>query len=52
MAPTTRKYAPLAIPRPPKLRPSWTTWIWIAFAVSVVVATIVGLYYAASPRVF
>jgi hypothetical protein len=37
------------VPRPPKLRPTWTTWMWLAFAVAVVVLTILGLSYAGGP---
>jgi hypothetical protein len=31
------------IPAPPQLRPTWTTWMWIAFAILVVVSTVLGL---------
>jgi hypothetical protein len=34
------------IPKPPGLRPNWTTWMWLSFAVLVVVATFVGIYYS------
>lgn len=33
------------VPRPPRLRQTWTTWAWLTFAVAVVILTIVGLYY-------
>lgn len=36
------------IPRPPKLRPTWTTWMWLAFALAVLVLTALGLFYAGS----
>jgi hypothetical protein len=36
-------------PRPPALRPTWTTWMWLAFAVAVIVLTIFGLFYAGRP---
>ncbi len=32
------------IPRPPRLRPSWTTWMWIAFMVAVVVFSLIGFW--------
>ncbi len=32
------------IPRPPRLRPTWTTWMWIGFMVAVVVLTLIGLW--------
>jgi hypothetical protein len=31
---------------PPRLRPTWTTWMWLAFAVLVVVLTTWGLLRA------
>jgi hypothetical protein len=34
-----------AIPQPPRLRPTWTTWMWIAFASIAVVFTVIGLLY-------
>lgn len=30
----------------PTQSPNWFTWVWIAFAVVVVVLTILGLWYA------
>ncbi|HEX9297633.1 MAG TPA: hypothetical protein VF881_17445 [Polyangiaceae bacterium] len=33
----------LSIPRPPGLRPTWTTWAYIAFMIAVVVFTAIGL---------
>jgi hypothetical protein len=30
------------IPRPPRLRPTWSTWMWIAFMVAVIVFSIIG----------
>ena len=38
-----------ATPEPPRLRPTWTTWMWLAFAVSVLIATVVGLWLAGKP---
>jgi hypothetical protein len=32
------------IPQPPRLRPTWTTWMWLGFAVAVVVLTVIGLW--------
>jgi hypothetical protein len=32
------------IPQPPRLRPTWTTWMWIGFMVAVVVLTTIGLW--------
>ncbi len=34
-----------AIPQPPRLRPTWTTWMWLAFAVIAVAFTVIGLLY-------
>lgn len=34
---------------PPALHATRTTWVWIAFAMAVVVATIVGLIFAGNP---
>jgi hypothetical protein len=34
-----------AIPQPPRLRPTWTTWMWIAFAMVAAVFTVIGLLY-------
>jgi quinol-cytochrome oxidoreductase complex cytochrome b subunit len=31
-----------SIPRPPRLRPTWTTWMWIGFMVAVIVLSLVG----------
>jgi hypothetical protein len=31
------------IPTPPRLRPTWTTWMWTAFAILAVVLTVLGL---------
>jgi hypothetical protein len=39
-----------AIPRPPRLRPTWTTWMWIAFAVIFAVLTVWGFYSAGKPN--
>lgn len=36
------------IPQPPRLRPTWTTWMWLAFAVLVLVLTAIGLIDAGS----
>jgi hypothetical protein len=33
----------LTIPRPPPLHPTWTTYMWLAFLVAVVVFTSIGL---------
>lgn len=33
------------IPEPPRLRPTWTTWMWIAFAMVAAVFTVIGLLY-------
>jgi hypothetical protein len=33
-----------SIPRPPRLRPTWTTWMWVAFMIAVVAFTVVGLW--------
>jgi hypothetical protein len=35
-----------AIPAPPELRPTWTTWMWTAFALLVVVLTTIGITYS------
>lgn len=35
--------------RPPRLRPTWTTWLWLGFGVIVVVLTVVGLWHAGAP---
>lgn len=35
--------------QPPGLRPTWTTWMWMGFAVAVLVATVVGLLMSAVP---
>jgi hypothetical protein len=32
------------IPAPPRLRPTWTTWMWVGFMVAVIVLTIIGLF--------
>jgi hypothetical protein len=32
--------------RPPRLRPTWTTWMWLGFGVMVVVLTVIGLWQA------
>lgn len=40
---------PLAIPAPPRLRPTWTTWAYIGLAVAVIVATAIGLWSAGRP---
>ncbi|MBK9001770.1 MAG: hypothetical protein IPM35_39105 [Myxococcales bacterium] len=37
------------VPRPPPLRPTWMTWVWVAFAVCVIFATLAGLLLAAVP---
>jgi len=36
------------VPAPPKLRPTWTTWMWLAFAALVIAATVAGLLQAGS----
>jgi hypothetical protein len=46
MALAVRKFAPPPVPRPPRLLPTWTTCMWIAFGVVVVIATVIGLYHA------
>jgi hypothetical protein len=33
-----------AVPRPPVLRPTWTTWMYIGFMIAVVVLTVIGLW--------
>ena len=33
-----------SIPQPPRLRPTWTTWMWIGFMVAVVVLSTIGLW--------
>ena len=33
-------------PSPPRLQPTWTTWMWLSFAVLVAVLTVIGLFYA------
>jgi len=38
---TTKIPDPL-IPPPPPLRPTWTTYMWLGFAVAVAIATVVG----------
>ena len=38
-----------ALPSPPRLRPTWTTWMWLGFAVAVVVAMVVGFLRAGRP---
>jgi hypothetical protein len=38
-----------ALLRPPRLRPTWTTWMWLAFAVAAVVAMVVGFLRAGRP---
>ena len=38
-----------SLSRPPPLRPTWPTWMWLAFAVATVVATIVGFLRAGRP---
>jgi hypothetical protein len=37
------KFEP-SIPQPPRLRPTWTTWMWIGFIVAVVALTTVGFW--------
>jgi hypothetical protein len=32
------------IPQPPRLRPTWTTWMYIGFMVAVIVLTVIGLW--------
>jgi hypothetical protein len=32
------------VPRPPALRPTWTTWVYIGFMIAVVVLTTIGLW--------
>ncbi len=49
MSTMRRPRAVLDVPTPPRLRPNWTTWMWIGLAVCVAVATIVGVLYAARP---
>jgi hypothetical protein len=44
-----RTYPEPIIPRPPPLRPTWTTWMWLSFAVAVAVATGIGLWLANKP---
>ncbi len=33
-----------SIPRPPVLRPTWTTWMWVSFMLAVIVLTTIGLW--------
>lgn len=33
------------IPLPPKSHVPWMTWVWLAFAVVVIVLTVVGFLY-------
>jgi hypothetical protein len=35
--------------RPFRLRPTWTTWIWLGFAVATVVAIVIGFWLAGKP---
>lgn len=37
------------VPAPPSHRSGWSTWLWVALAVSVLVFTILGLLMAAVP---
>ena len=37
------------IARPPRLRPTWTTWVMLGFAGAIAVATVVGLWLAGKP---
>ena len=37
------------LPRPPRLRPSWQRWMWLAFAVATVAAIIIGFLRAGRP---
>jgi hypothetical protein len=32
------------IPRPPVLRPTWMTWLWMAFIVAVIAFTMIGFW--------
>lgn len=34
------------VPAPPPLRPTWTTWMWLSFAVLVAAMTAIGLTYS------
>lgn len=34
---------------PPRLRPNWTTWMWLGLALAVLVALGFGLWFAAQP---
>jgi hypothetical protein len=40
---------PMAIPGPPMLRPTWTTWAYIGLALIVAVGTVFGLWFATRP---
>ena len=40
---------PMAIPKPPGLRPTWTTWAYIGLAIAVAAATVIGFWFAANP---
>ncbi len=33
-------------PEIPGLRPTWMTWVWVGFALAVVVLTVIGFLYA------
>jgi hypothetical protein len=37
------------LPRPPRSQPVWT-WLWTAFAILALVLTVLGIYYAGTPR--
>lgn len=52
MALETNPEDPLGIPRPPVLRPTWTTYVYIGLAIAVAIATVVGFWFAAQPYMF
>jgi hypothetical protein len=35
------------VPQPPRLRPTFTTWMYVAFMLAVVVFTLIGLWPSA-----
>ena len=45
----SRRTNQVALPSLPRLRPTWTTWMWLGFAIAVVVAMVVGFLRAGRP---
>jgi hypothetical protein len=45
----SRRTNEAALPSLPRLRPTWTTWMWLGFAVAVVVAMVAGFLRAGRP---